>query len=121
MVKRGKVLINVNDIIGKRLGKLEVISYAGHHYDMTLGGERMRHYYRVECECGTIKIVQRGPLKNEIIHSCGCGRKRNAKISQKPIKQDFSKQCNMNDDDIRNNCWNCIYFCFPIGCMLGEE
>ena len=29
MGKRGKVLINVNDIIGKRLGKLEVISYEG--------------------------------------------------------------------------------------------
>ena len=30
--QKGKVLINVNDIIGKRLGKLEVIGYAGHHY-----------------------------------------------------------------------------------------
>lgn len=76
MVKRGKVLINVNDIIGKRLGKLEVISYAGNNYDMTLGGERMRHYYIVECECGTIKIVQRGQLTSEIVHSCGCGRRR---------------------------------------------
>jgi len=37
MVKRGKVLINVNDIIGKRLGKLEVISYAGNK-----GGRRGR-------------------------------------------------------------------------------
>ena len=92
MVKRGKVLINVNDIIGKRLGKLEVISYAGHYYDMTRGGERMRHYYRVKCECGTIKIVQRGPLVSEIVHSCGCGKKKNAKTSQKPIKQEFSKQ-----------------------------
>lgn len=53
--RKGKVLINVNDIIGKRLGKLEVISYAGHHYDMTLGGERMCHYYRVHCECGAEK------------------------------------------------------------------
>ena len=25
------------------------------------------------------------------------------KVLQKPIKQDFSKQCNMNDDDVRNN------------------
>ena len=92
MVKRGKVLINANGIIGKRLGKLEVISYAGHYYDMTRGGERMRHYYRVKCECGTIKIVQRGPLVSEIVHSCGCGKKKNAKTSQKPIKQEFSKQ-----------------------------
>ena len=73
--KKGKVLINVNDIIGKRLGKLEVISYVGHNYDSTLGGDRMRHYYRVQCECGTIKIVQRGQLTSEIVHSCGCGRR----------------------------------------------
>lgn len=30
--QKGKILINVNDVIGKHLGKLEVISYAGHHY-----------------------------------------------------------------------------------------
>ena len=76
MARKGKILINVNDIIGKRLGKLEVISYAGHHYDATHGGDRMRHYYRVHCECGTIKIVQRGQLTSEIVHSCGCGRRR---------------------------------------------
>lgn len=74
-IEKGKVLINVNDIIGKRLGKLKVISYEGNNYDMTLGGERMRHHYKVECECGTIKLVRRGPLVNEIVHSCGCGRR----------------------------------------------
>lgn len=75
MAKREKVLINVNDIIGKRLGKLKVISYVGHRYDMTLGGKRMRHYYIVYCECGTIKVIQRGQLTSETVHSCGCGRR----------------------------------------------
>lgn len=75
MKKKGKILINVNDIIGKCLGKLEVISYEGNRYDITLGGERMRHYYKVRCECGTIKLVQRGQLTSEIVHSCGCGRR----------------------------------------------
>lgn len=75
MKRKGKILINVNDIIGKRLGKLKVISYAGNRYDNTLGGERMRHHYVVECECGTIKLVQRGQLVSEIVHSCGCGRR----------------------------------------------
>ena len=70
--QKGKVLINVNDIIGKRLGKLEVISYAGHHYDATLGGDRMRHYYRVHCECGTNKIVHTGQLTSENYHRCVC-------------------------------------------------
>lgn len=75
---KGKVQINVNDIIGKRLGKLEVMSYAGHNYEKTLGGDKMRHYYRVHCDCGTDKIMRRGQLVSEHVHSCGCerGRKR---------------------------------------------
>lgn len=73
--QKGKILINVDDIIGKRLGKLKVISYAGCRYDNTIGGERMRHYYNVHCDCGTEKIVQRGQLVSEIVHSCGCGRR----------------------------------------------
>ena len=32
-MKRGTVLINTNDVIGKRLGKLEVISYNGNYYE----------------------------------------------------------------------------------------
>lgn len=75
-MKKGKVLINVNDIIGKRLGKLKVISYIENRYDMTLGGERMRHYYMVECDCGTIKPMQRGQLVSEVVHSCGCARRK---------------------------------------------
>ena len=75
MRRKGKVLINIDDVIGKRLGKLEVISYIGNRYDTTLGGERMRHHYMVKCDCGTIKPVQRGQLVSEIVHSCGCGRR----------------------------------------------
>lgn len=73
--QKGKALINVNDIIGKRLGKLEVISYAYSRYDETSGGERMRHIYECKCDCGTVNLVQRGPLLNNIVHSCGCGRR----------------------------------------------
>lgn len=77
MANKGKTLINVNDIIGKRLGKLEVISYAHSRYDETKGGERMRHYYVCKCSCGVVKLVQRGQLVSEIVRSCGClcGRK----------------------------------------------
>lgn len=75
-MKKGKVLINVNDIIGKRLGKLEVICYAGHSYSNTVGGDRMRHYYLCQCECGQMTIVQRGPLKNDKYCSCGCVRRK---------------------------------------------
>lgn len=76
LTKKGKTLINVNDIIGKRLGKLEVIKYHGNSYEKTLGGDRMRHYYLVRCDCGTVKILRRGQLVNGIVHSCGCGRRK---------------------------------------------
>ena len=72
---KGKILIDVNDIVGKRLGKLEVIGYAGHRYDTTVGGDRMRHYYKVRCDCGITKIVHRGQLTSENVHSCGCGKR----------------------------------------------
>lgn len=75
-MKKGQITINVNDIIGKRLGKLEVISYECHTYADTRGGKRMRHHYVCHCECGVSKLIQRGPLINNIVHSCGCGRKR---------------------------------------------
>lgn len=72
--KRGTITIDKQDIVGKCLGKLEVISYAGMHYDTTRGGERLRHYYNVQCECGTCKQIRRDALIEEIVHSCGCMR-----------------------------------------------
>lgn len=75
MRERGKILINVGDIIGKRSGKLEVISYHGASYSMTRGGERLRHYYTCQCDCGKIHYVQRAQILNEIVHSCGCKRR----------------------------------------------
>ena len=73
--KKGKILIDVNDIIGEQSGRLKVVKYYGYVYTHTKGGDRLRHYYYCECECGGLCIVQRGPLKNKIIHSCGCFRR----------------------------------------------
>lgn len=73
---KGQVKIEPNDVLGKRLGKLEVISYRGNKYDITLGGDRMRHYYECKCDCGTVKVLQRGQLTSEIVHSCGCSRRK---------------------------------------------
>lgn len=36
-------------------------------------------------------------------------------------KIDYSTNCNLNDEDTNNNCWGCLRFCFPIGCMVGED
>lgn len=73
-IPKGKILIDVNDIIGKRLGKLEVISYYGHSYSITRGGDRMRHYYTCQCECGNIRFLQRAQILNELVCSCGRGK-----------------------------------------------
>lgn len=36
-------------------------------------------------------------------------------------KKDLSANCDKDDDNLENDCWNCTYFCFPIGCMYYEE
>ena len=36
-------------------------------------------------------------------------------------KIDNSINCNFNDEDINNNCFKCIHFIFPIGCMFYED
>lgn len=39
----------------------------------------------------------------------------------KKEKFDYSKNCDFDDDSSKNDCWHCIHFLFPIGCMYGEE
>ncbi len=81
-MKKGKIYIDVNDIIGKRLGKLEVISYEGYRRDRTRRGNRLttsvHHIYKVKCDCGTEKLVRRNTLLGNAIKSCGycCERGR---------------------------------------------
>lgn len=75
-IPKGKILIDVNDIVGKRLGKLKVVCYSNYKYDITEGGARLRHFYVCECDCGRTKFIQRGPLINKIVHSCGCLRRK---------------------------------------------
>lgn len=43
------------------------------------------------------------------------------KRAEKKEKIDYSADCNMNDEDTNNNCLGCSRFCFPIGCMVGED
>lgn len=73
---KGKISIDTKDILGMKVGKLEVVGYVGFDYWLTNGGPRMRHWYLVKCDCGAIKRVQRGALKNGITNSCGCSKKQ---------------------------------------------
>jgi hypothetical protein len=36
-------------------------------------------------------------------------------------KKDYSQNCDFDDDSGKNDCWHCIHFLFPIGCMYGED
>lgn len=36
-------------------------------------------------------------------------------------RKDYSNLCDFNDDNKQNPCWDCEYFCFPIGCMYYES
>lgn len=55
-MRKGRTLIVVDDIVGKQLGRLHIDAYAGSKYEQTKVGEKMRHYYRCTCECGTTKV-----------------------------------------------------------------
>lgn len=36
-------------------------------------------------------------------------------------KKDLSQNCDFDDDSDKNDCWHCIHFLFPIGCMYFED
>lgn len=36
-------------------------------------------------------------------------------------KKDLSQNCDFDDENDKNDCWRCIYFLFPIGCIYGED
>lgn len=71
-------MIDVNDIIGKKIGKRTIISYAGRD-------KRSNPIYNCRCECGRMSITNRYNLLNNHSTSCRyCARK--AKRHTKPSK-----------------------------------
>ena len=72
---KGKILIDMNDIVGKRFGKLKVLEYHRNWYDRTAGCDRMRHSYLCQCDCGEVVHVRRQCLLNGYTKSCVCLKK----------------------------------------------
>ena len=58
---KGIVRIDRQDIVGKCLGKFEVVSYNSMKYDSTRGGMKMRHWYNCIRD-GQMVVVQRGQI-----------------------------------------------------------
>lgn len=55
----------INDITGKKYGKLTVIAFAG--IEPKIGSS-----WLCRCECGKEKVVRRCSLTNGHVKSCGC-------------------------------------------------
>lgn len=72
---KGKILINMCDIIGMTFGRLKVICYARHWYDTTVAGDKSRHSYLCKCSCDRLVVVRRQCLLNGYTKSCGCIKK----------------------------------------------
>lgn len=81
-----KMRINPNDLVGKKFGRLTVVSYAGYRDDISESSSRIRkrHYYLCQCECGNFTVIRRCTAQNETTRSCGClkieANKRRKKI-----------------------------------------
>lgn len=53
------------DLTGKRLGRWTVLNFAGPN-------KRGQARWKCRCDCGTIRICNRGDLRNGASKSCGC-------------------------------------------------
>lgn len=65
----------ISDIIGKRYGRLVVISYS---HNIKNNNKRVgyKHYYNCKCDCGNNCIVERNSIKYGNTQSCGCIHKQ---------------------------------------------
>lgn len=67
---KGKMM---QDLVGRRFGLLDVISFARvHRWTSAKGTVRTTSYWVVRCVCGNQKEVQAGNLTSGQIVSCGC-------------------------------------------------
>lgn len=73
MVKRGW---DINDIIGRKVGKLTVIGFSHTTRYRIEKYSRNDHFYRCLCECGTEVVFLRTNILNGHTQSCGCLKKR---------------------------------------------
>lgn len=66
--------IDVNDIVGKKFGKLTVLEFS--HKKPNKTGTGFTYYYLCKCECGIEKLFDRGALRRTRgTTSCGCVNK----------------------------------------------
>lgn len=81
--KKDRVYNRINDLTGKKFGKLTVLSYA-------FSDKHRVSHYLCECECGNKKIISGQSLSKGLTKSCGC-IKKSKKSDNKLKKRDRSK------------------------------
>lgn len=87
---------DINDIIGKRIGKLVVLQYSRK--------EGKSHCYLCKCDCGNIIEVRRSALINDKTKSCGCTRiETNIAIKESQKDNRYSKRKGVSYDSSHNN------------------
>lgn len=62
----------IDDLTGQRFGRLTVIEYAGKRVSPNGTTSTM---WKCKCDCGNIKDVRQGNLRNGTTQSCGCWHK----------------------------------------------
>lgn len=96
-------IIDWDDIVGKKVGKWEIIQYVGRDKDED-GNFSGRYKYLCRCECGTERKIPRDTLVGERADNCGCvrrlaaypedGKKVCSKCQQTKETSSFYKQGN---------------------------
>ena len=84
-----KSIINPNDIVKHKYGKLTVESYVGVKYS----GRNRNHMYVCKCDCGTENVItSRAMLLKGDKTSCGCAHKDAGKaVKENLIHQKFGR------------------------------
>lgn len=56
--------MKIVDMVGNVYGKLTVLEFSG--------SDRGKRYYRCQCSCGTVKIIDGSSMRQGKTVSCGC-------------------------------------------------
>ena len=76
-MRKGTVLIDVFDIIGKNVKGYTVHSYVGKTYSHTRGGDRARHWYLCKCQkCVNERVFRRDQIVSRKLPKCRAPHKR---------------------------------------------
>ena len=96
MKKYRKSSIDLNDIVGKKFGRLTVIKYDHTEYHKAINSKYYSyytiHYYLCQCECEkkTLKLIERSSLLKGRTRSCGCIHAELCRINNAKLKKDYN-------------------------------